>query len=430
MADAQDSPGDASFGALLVEVVRSFTEEDRESAVLGRFAERARDLFGAQDAALLLADEQGDLGVGAATSDDARVLELLQVRMHDGPCVHAYLTGEPIVCRDPAGAAKRWPAWASEAARRGYAGVMAAPLRADDAVRGVLSVVAGKPRAFRDGQTHALQGLADTVAILLAARREQGASRILVSQLQSALDTRVVIEQAKGIVAAQRRIPPDQAFDLIRRYCRGRNLTLRDAAERIVGGDLRLGGNARGTANRRERHADLREHVADRREAIADERERIADERETAADRREEAADRREALLDALIRAGDRRDAAASRRDQAARGRDEAAAERDARAQGREQAGDHAGADSDRASAAADRNASAIDRDWAGRDRDNAAGDRSDLSRLARADQRREDRGRRVKDHDERKVAGDSRRRAGRDRTARAVSDGRHPLGE
>jgi GAF domain-containing protein len=217
---------------------------------LHMLTERCVELLEVDAAGLLLADSHGALQLVAASTEQARVAELFQIQHDEGPCLDSYRTGHPVIVPDITEdqAAARWPRFAAAAAEMGFAAVHAIPMRLRDQVIGTLNLFGFAPRGLDPAVARAARALVDvaTIGILQErAAREQG---LVAGQLQAALNSRVIIEQAKGILAERMRVTPDQAFIVLRAYSRSHNYPLtRLAADVISGTADMLAGNQAGT---------------------------------------------------------------------------------------------------------------------------------------------------------------------------------------
>jgi GAF domain-containing protein len=196
---------------------------------------RIADLVAASAVGLLLADQHGRLEFLAASDENTKLLELFQVQNHEGPCLDAFRTATPVINADLAGAAARWPRFAPRATAAGFHSVHAFPLRLRTEVIGALNVFGDQPgRTLEDADVPIVQSLADVAAIGLLQERAIRRGEILTEQLQGALNSRIVIEQAKGAVAEAHEISVDDAFTLIRNHARHTARSLGDVAHTIV----------------------------------------------------------------------------------------------------------------------------------------------------------------------------------------------------
>ena len=198
--------------------------------------DRSVQLLDVSAAGLLLADPRGELRVVAASSEAARLLELFQLQNHEGPCLDCYRTGQPVAAADLAASAQRWPRFAPAAGQAGFAAVQALPMRLREQVIGALNLFRADAGAFAPGAVRIGQALADVATISLLHERSMRMSDTLNEQLQTALNSRVVIEQAKGKLAERLDLDMDRAFSLLRQDARSRNLRLSDLAQAFIDG--------------------------------------------------------------------------------------------------------------------------------------------------------------------------------------------------
>jgi transcriptional regulator with GAF, ATPase, and Fis domain len=192
------------------------------------------DLVDAHAAGLLLADRQGRLQLLAASDERAQMLELFQVQALEGPCQDAFREGATIVNADLEAATERWPRFAPRAVAAGYRSVHAFPLRLRKQVIGALNLFGTDPGEMAPGDVRIVQALADVATIGLLQARAIRHGEVLAKQLQAALDSRVVIEQVKGILAQIHGGTPDQAFQRLRSYARDHNLQLSVVAQAVI----------------------------------------------------------------------------------------------------------------------------------------------------------------------------------------------------
>jgi transcriptional regulator with GAF, ATPase, and Fis domain len=191
-------------------------------------------------AGLLLADPRGELRVVAASSEAARLLELFQLQNDQGPCLDCFRTGHLVTAPDPTAAAQRWPRFAAAAQQAGFAAVQALPMRLREQVIGALNLFRATPGTFPPTDIQIGQALADVATISLLHERSMRHSDALNEQLQTALNSRVVIEQAKGKLAERYGLDMDQAFRLLRDQARSHNLRLADTAQALIDGTTTL----------------------------------------------------------------------------------------------------------------------------------------------------------------------------------------------
>jgi transcriptional regulator with GAF, ATPase, and Fis domain len=204
--------------------------------------DRSTQLLDVSAAGLLLADPRGELRVVAASSEAARLLELFQIQNDQGPCLDCFRAGQPIDAADLAAAAHRWPRFAPAAQQAGFAAVQALPMRLREQVIGALNLFRAAPGPFAPADIRVGQALADVATISLLNERSMRHSDTLNEQLQTALNSRVIIEQAKGKLAERLHLDMAQAFNLLRDFARARNLRLSDLAQAFVDGSETLTG--------------------------------------------------------------------------------------------------------------------------------------------------------------------------------------------
>ena len=202
--------------------------------------DRSVQLLDVSAAGLLLADPRGELRVVAASSQAARLLELFQIQNDQGPCLDCFRSGQPVTAADLAVAAQRWPRFAPAARQAGFAAVQALPMRLRDQVIGALNLFRAVPSAFDPADIRIGQALADVATISLLHERSMRHSDTLNEQLQTALNSRVIIEQAKGKLAERLGLDTDQAFSVLRDHARTRNLRLSDVALAFIDGSETL----------------------------------------------------------------------------------------------------------------------------------------------------------------------------------------------
>jgi GAF domain-containing protein len=195
------------------------------------------ELLGAATAGLMLADQHGTLQLMASSSEAMRALELFEMSHDQGPCMECFASRTPVAAdlRTPEAAA-RWPEFTAEALRHSVTAVQALPMRLRGATIGALNIFHHTRVQFDEHDTALAQALADLATIALLQRRALASSELLSEQLQEALNDRVVIEQAKGLLAERGRLDVDAAFAILRSYCRSARLSLTRTARELVTG--------------------------------------------------------------------------------------------------------------------------------------------------------------------------------------------------
>ena len=211
---------------------------------LHSLTERCVELLEVDAAGLLLADSGGVLRLVAASTEQARVAELFQIQNDEGPCLDCYRTGQVVIVSDiGAGpAAARWPRFAVAAQEVGFAGVHAIPMRLRDQVIGTLNLFRGAADGLDPAVARVARTLVDVATIGILQERAVHQQEVMAGQLQVALNSRVIIEQAKGILAERLRTSPDEAFLMLRRYARDRNYPLTQLASDVIRGTAPIAG--------------------------------------------------------------------------------------------------------------------------------------------------------------------------------------------
>jgi hypothetical protein len=201
---------------------------------LQRLATHCTKLLGVAACGVLLADHHGALTLVAASDETARLVELAQVQSSEGPCLDAFNTGQPVQRGDLADADPRWPAFTAAARAAGFTAVQALPMRLREERLGALNLLSATPGALDDDTIALGQALADAATIGIIHQRVLARQEIIVEQLQAALNSRIVIEQAKGFLAERLGIGVEDAFALLRRYARDHNRKLTEVAADVV----------------------------------------------------------------------------------------------------------------------------------------------------------------------------------------------------
>jgi transcriptional regulator with GAF, ATPase, and Fis domain len=229
---------DERLAAAFVELADTLVAGFDLMEFLATLTERCVELLEVDAAGLLLADSTGALRLVAASTEQARVLELFQVQEDEGPCLDCYRTGQVVLVSDIRSAAEaaRWPRFAAAAAETGFAGVHAIPMRLRDQVIGTLNLFRVAVNGLDPAVARAARALVDVATIGILQERASREHEVLAGQLQIALNSRVMIEQAKGILAERLRVTPDEAFVLLRRYARDHNHPLTLLAGDVIRG--------------------------------------------------------------------------------------------------------------------------------------------------------------------------------------------------
>ena len=201
-------------------------------------AERGVELLDVTAAGIMLADGDGNLRHAACSSEKMRLVEFFELQVEEGPCFDAFREKRAIQSASPEDSDARWPRFAPHARANGYLSVSAVPMRLRSQVIGALNLFSSEPAALTADDLDVAQAMADIATIGILHERVIRDTRDLSSQLEFALESRVAIEQAKGIVAEHNKVDVDKAFGLIRRFTRDNNRLLSDTARELIDGTL------------------------------------------------------------------------------------------------------------------------------------------------------------------------------------------------
>lgn len=195
-------------------------------------------LLGADAAGLLLGDQRGSLQLVSASSEAAQLVELFQLKADHGPCLDCYTTSTQVRCDDLDATGGRWPQFVARAREHGFAAVHALPMRLRGQTIGALNLFHRRPHAMPGGELAVGQALADVATIAILSDRGTREREQLTEQLQAALHTRVIIEQAKGILAERGHIGLDEAFARLRNHARTTQQRLSTLARGVIDNTL------------------------------------------------------------------------------------------------------------------------------------------------------------------------------------------------
>ena len=217
---------------------------------LHTLTERCVELLEVDAAGLLLADGRGALRLVAASTEQARVAELFQIQNDEGPCVDCFRSGQDVIISDISAGdvATRWPRFGPAALQMGFAGVHAIPMRLRDQVIGTLNLFRRSPHGLDQHVARAARALVDVATIGILQERAIRQQELVAAQLQAALHSRVMIEQAKGVLAERHQVTPDEAFLILRRYARNHNRPLTALAGDVIHGTADISPGSQATA--------------------------------------------------------------------------------------------------------------------------------------------------------------------------------------
>jgi len=226
---------------VFVELADTLVEEFDVVDFLQTLTERCVELVDTDAAGLMLDDQRGNLRVIAYTDESARLLELFELQKAEGPCLDCFATGQVIANVDLTASRSRWPVFTEAALGSGFAYSHALPLRLRRQVVGALNLFTVERRALTDDHLAVAQGMADIATISLLHERALRDQFVLAEQLQTALHSRIVIEQAKGVLSARAAISVSEAFRRLRTHARRTGEQLTTVAEAVVTGSLHHG---------------------------------------------------------------------------------------------------------------------------------------------------------------------------------------------
>ncbi len=217
----------------VVSIVDSLLDDFDVVDLLTGLTERCTELLDVEAAGFLLADPLHQLRLLAATSEQARELELFQLQAEEGPCVDCYSTGQPVSVADIQGALQRWPRFVPAALDAGFASVHAVPMRAAGLVLGALGLFGTHRGELNEADLLVGQTLTHIACVAILQEHPPTPSTVM-PQLRSALTHRVVVEQAKGLLRQLLDVPVEDAFKLLRTYARANGEHLTDVARRLM----------------------------------------------------------------------------------------------------------------------------------------------------------------------------------------------------
>ena len=229
---------EALLARTLVELADTLVDDFDVVELLTLLTDRCVDVLDVAAAGLMLVAPEGDLRVMASSSEAMRVLELFELQSQEGPCLDAYRTGLPVVNQDIATVDGRWPRFAAEALAAGFHAVHALPMRLRGTVIGALNLFHIDAGEMRAADVDAAQALADVATIAILQHRAALGGQLVNEQLQMALNSRIVIEQAKGMAAERLGLNMEQAFSTLRNHARNHNLLLVEVARNVITGTL------------------------------------------------------------------------------------------------------------------------------------------------------------------------------------------------
>lgn len=232
-------PGETMLARTLVELSDSLVADFDVVDLLTLLADRCVETFDVAAAGIMLVGPDGVLRVVASSSEEMRVLELLEEQAGEGPCFDCYRSGAPVSNQQLEGAFDRWPRFAPAAVEAGFSSVQALPMRLRGEVIGALNLFHTDASAIGEDARALAQAFADVATIAILQNRASREAQVLNEQLSQALNSRIVIEQAKGMIAERLGLEMGPAFARLRSHARNHNLRLADVATAVIDGDVK-----------------------------------------------------------------------------------------------------------------------------------------------------------------------------------------------
>ena len=231
-------PREALLARTLVELADTLVDDFDVVDLLTLLADRCVEVLNVSAAGLMLVAPEGDLRVVASSSEEMRLVELFELQAQEGPCPDCYRTGEPALSRDLAGDEARWPRFGPVALKAGFRSVHALPMRLRGVTIGALNLFQVDEGVLDEADVVAARALADIATIGILQHRAARQAHLVIDQLNHALQSRIVIEQAKGVIAERSRLDMDEAFAWLRHHARSKNRLLVDVSQAVIDGAL------------------------------------------------------------------------------------------------------------------------------------------------------------------------------------------------
>ncbi|MEP6481453.1 MAG: GAF and ANTAR domain-containing protein [Rhodoglobus sp.] len=229
-----DSSREERINAAFVKVADTLIADYDIIDLLHTLVEVCTNVLDVQAAGLVLADDNGDLQLMASTSERADFVEIMQHNAGSGPCIECYKTGLAVMVSDIARYGGRWPEFQRAALQQGFHSVAAIPLRLRGQILGAMNLFGTQTMELNAPDAAVAQALADVATIGILQERGIRETTMVTEQLQRALESRIIIEQAKGVLSAMGLMGVDDAFLALRSYARRNNIPLRAVAEGVI----------------------------------------------------------------------------------------------------------------------------------------------------------------------------------------------------
>lgn len=225
---------EARLSAAFVRLADTLTAEYDMVDLLHTLLDECTDVLVMNAGGLMIADSLGHLELLASTSERADLVKVMQLAAGSGPCIECFSTGASVVIPDIHDTKTRWPVFSEVALKQGFRSVLAVPMKLRGQVIGSMNLFANSVGSVNERDAAIAQALADVATIGILQERAIRETNIVTEQLQRALDSRILIEQAKGVLSEVGSLDMDDAFAALRSYARDHNLSLRSVAEQVV----------------------------------------------------------------------------------------------------------------------------------------------------------------------------------------------------
>jgi GAF domain-containing protein len=222
----------------LVEMADTLVDDYDVVDLLTGLADRCVSLLGVSAAGVMLASPAGSLGLVASSSEAMRLLELFELQAQEGPCLDAFRTGQSVEHENLQAGSGRWPSFSAAALQAGFASALALPLRLREATLGALNLLRVTRTPMGEADIIVARAFADLATLSIIQHRTAAEAQRLNEQLSAALTSRVVIEQAKGVIAERADVDLAEAFSRLRSYARNHNRRLTDVARAAIDGTI------------------------------------------------------------------------------------------------------------------------------------------------------------------------------------------------
>jgi GAF domain-containing protein len=231
-------PREALLARTLVELADTLVDNFDVVELLSLLTDRCVEVLDVSAAGLMLVAPEGDLRVVASSSEEMRLVELFELQSDEGPCPDCYRTGEPVLNQNLATDNGRWPRFGPVALEAGFQSVHAVPMRLRGVIIGALNLFRVEEGALTKADVVAAQALADVATSTILQHRAAIEIHLVNEQANYALNNRIMIEQAKGVLAERAGFDMEQAFSWLRSHARNHNLLLVDVAQSVMAGTV------------------------------------------------------------------------------------------------------------------------------------------------------------------------------------------------